>query len=112
MFTIGAKFQIKELKDKCMKELKTYHFEQMNFNRYDLLNCELNIFMNVMNLYYNFKNKYNEKGPSRAVAREITAEYCRINQISLNLEESISKSLDKIEEVDANLEEEYLKEEI
>lgn len=62
--------------------------------------------MQVMELFFNYKTKYNQKGPSRAVAREILSEYCRIHQISSGFAESISRGLDKIEEVDEIEEEE------
>lgn len=69
VFNISRKFNFKKLEAKCVKELHLFKFEQLNFNRYDLLQCEKDTFLAVLSLYNDFRNNVSKKCPKKAIAK-------------------------------------------
>lgn len=90
---------MKEVARKCLRELAKYSFEQMNFNLYDLTQCDTECLHRILAMHKESVQRGVCKGQSNRSVRSIVSSYNDANSTHIEAEEYVTVNLSSISEL-------------
>lgn len=84
MLNISNRFGIDSLKEKCYQELANDEFEQLNYHRSDLLDCDADLFVEILQQHQKYVKRRVIKGFSQTVIKKFIREYCEYNSVEID----------------------------